>query len=213
MAASRTNLRVHFIHRHVQDMIVILKEGKIPHPCCNRCNILVPWGALNRSYPTMALYRRGKDWKRQDLDEKEVRLGEDMVFNAYWKPLKMVSYLKYLERVISASDENWPTVEANIWKAQKKWAWLSLILGWEGADTKTSGMFYKAVVQAVPLFILETLVMTLRIGRTLRSFHHWVSRRLTVKQPCRDGESNCRYTPMYVMMVKAFLKKVEIYIP
>ena len=32
-ATTRTNLRIDFMHRHVRDAVVILEEGKRPHPC------------------------------------------------------------------------------------------------------------------------------------------------------------------------------------
>ena len=72
-AKIRTNLRIHFRHRHVQDTIVIPKEGKRPHPCCPDCDIFVPWAALNRSHPTTALCVRRAEQKRQRLEEGEVR--------------------------------------------------------------------------------------------------------------------------------------------
>ena len=31
---GRTNLRIHFVYRHMQDMIVIMEEGNFPHPHC-----------------------------------------------------------------------------------------------------------------------------------------------------------------------------------
>ena len=33
-AATRTAIRVHFLHRHVRDTVVILEEGNLPHPQC-----------------------------------------------------------------------------------------------------------------------------------------------------------------------------------
>ena len=41
-AATRTDIRVHSMHRHVLDTVVTLEEGNIPHPRCLRCDILVP---------------------------------------------------------------------------------------------------------------------------------------------------------------------------
>ena len=64
-------------------------------------------------------------------------------------------------------------------KARKSWYQLDRILGREGADTRTSGRFYIAIVQAVFLFGLETWVVTPRIKRLLGCFHHRVARRLS----------------------------------
>ena len=49
-------------------------------------------------------------------------------------------------------------------------------------------MLYKAFVRAILLFILETWVMTPRIGRTLGGFRLRVTRRLEGMQPQRDME-------------------------
>ena len=34
--ATRTAMRVHFVHRHVLNPVVILEEGNLPHPRCAR---------------------------------------------------------------------------------------------------------------------------------------------------------------------------------
>ena len=44
------------------------------------------------------------------------------------------------------------------------------------------GVFFKAVVQAVLLFVSETWVMTPRIGRALGSFQHRVARQIAGSQ-------------------------------
>ena len=31
-ATTRMSMRIHFIHQHVQDTVVVLKEGNLPHP-------------------------------------------------------------------------------------------------------------------------------------------------------------------------------------
>ena len=36
-----TNLWIHFMHRHVCDMIVIMEEGNRPHPRCPDCDMFV----------------------------------------------------------------------------------------------------------------------------------------------------------------------------
>ena len=40
-------MRVHFVHRHVQDTVVMLEEVNLPHPRCLRCDMQVPRKALN----------------------------------------------------------------------------------------------------------------------------------------------------------------------
>ena len=90
--------------------------------------------------------------------------------------------------MITAGDDNWPSVVGNIQKASKSWGLLSRILSWDRADLKVSGHFFKAVTQAVLLFWEEMHVLTPRMERTLSSFQHRVARRLTRRQPSGCGD-------------------------
>ena len=64
----------------------------------------------------------------------------------------MVTLFKYLGQVLTATDNDWMAVVGNLWKAQKIWARMERMLGQEGARPRFSGMFFKAVMQAVLLF-------------------------------------------------------------
>ena len=57
--ARRTAMRVHFVHRHVLDTVVILEKENFPHPRCARCNMLVPRRALNGWHPGTAQFKKG----------------------------------------------------------------------------------------------------------------------------------------------------------
>ena len=81
-----------------------------------------------------------------------------------------------------AADDNWPAVVNNLQREQQKWARLTRVLIREGADARTSGQIYLAVVQSVMLYGLETWVMTPHIGRILGGFHQRVDCRLKGKQ-------------------------------
>ena len=101
------------------------------------------------------------------MAEAELRDSTERAFEAYGKPLETVSTLKYLGRVMTTGDDDWPAVVGNLLKVRKSWGRLSRILSREGADKRVSGKFFKAVVQAVLLFGEETWVLTLRIERAL----------------------------------------------
>ena len=60
-----------------------------------------------------------------------------MPLNYYGHPLTMILPLKYLGRVLSVSDNDWPEVVEIIWKARKKWTCIYRILGRKGADART----------------------------------------------------------------------------
>ena len=70
-------------------------------------------------------------------------------------PLTVVSSFKYLQRIISDSDDNWTEVVSSICKARKKWAQLSRVMVREGEDNWTLDNFYLVVVQVVLIFGLE----------------------------------------------------------
>ena len=48
---TRTNLWIHFVHRHVRDTIVMMEEGDRPHPRCLVCDMFILWVELNRRHP------------------------------------------------------------------------------------------------------------------------------------------------------------------
>ena len=54
-----TNLRIHLSHRHMRDTIIILEEGNCPHPCLPKCDMFIPWKALNWRHPSMEMCTQG----------------------------------------------------------------------------------------------------------------------------------------------------------
>ena len=112
-------MRMHLFSRHVQDIVIILEEGNLPHPRCSLCNMLVLWRALNGRHHTNAMCRKGAERKRRRMAEAELRESTEMAFEAYGKPIETVTNFKYLERVMAAGDEDWPAVAGNLVKARK----------------------------------------------------------------------------------------------
>ena len=76
----------------------------------------------------------------------------------------------------------------NLRKASRKWARLTRVLGREGADARTSGHIYLAMVQLVMIYGSETWVKKPCIGRVLGGFHHRVDRRLKGRQNRRGRD-------------------------
>ena len=152
-------MRVHFVHRHVQDTVVMLEEGKLPHPWCPWCDLQVPRKALNGRHLGTTQCKKGAERKRRRLAEKETRENSEREFHAYGKSMEAVLEFCYLGRILTATDDDWPEVAGNIRKAQVSWGRLARVLGREGADPKVSRSFYTAVTQQVLLFGAETWVL------------------------------------------------------
>ena len=131
--------------------------------------------------------KKGAERKRRRMAEAELQDSTERAFEAYGKPLETVSTFKYLGLVMTAGYDDWPALAGNLVKARKSWRRLSRILIREGADKRVSGNFFKAMVQAMLLFGEETWVLTPRIEWALESFLHRDARRITGKQPQREG--------------------------
>ena len=96
----RTNLQVHFAHRHVKDDVVILEEGNHPYPRCPKCEMFVSQQELNVRDNSTALCQQGEDHKQRHMAAEEAEAREAMALTAYGRPLTEVSSFKYLGRVL-----------------------------------------------------------------------------------------------------------------
>ena len=92
---------------------------------------------------------------------------------------------KYMVRVMTAGDDNFPAVAGNVQKAGKSWVQKLRVLSREGVYPKVLGHFFKAVVRAVLIFGAETWVLTPWMERVQSRFQHRVARRIAGRQPSR----------------------------
>ena len=122
---------------------------------------------------------KGVKCKRWKLAAEEERTVTSRVFSAYGRPLDMVISFRYLGRMISAADGDWPAVIRNLEKAQVVLRRMMRTLTREGEKPQVYRYFFKAVVQSVFIFCLETWVDTHRMGRVLGGFQDQVTLRLT----------------------------------
>ena len=109
-AGTRTAMRVHFWRRHVQDTVIILEEGNLPHPWCENCDMLVPWRSLNGRHKDTVMCRSGAERKRRRLAEVEIRESTERAFKAYREQLESVPRFTYMGRVMTAGYDDWPAV-------------------------------------------------------------------------------------------------------
>ena len=168
---------MHFVHRHVQDIVVMLEEGDLPHPRCPQCDLQVLRRALNGRHLGTAQCKKGAERKRRRLLETKTRENLEGAFHAYGTLMEAVLEFRYLGRILTATDDDWLAVARNIQKAWVSWGRLARVLGREGADLKVSRSFYTAVTQQVLLFGTEMWVLTRNMESALDAFQGRVSPR------------------------------------
>ena len=75
--------------------------------------------ALNGCHPRTAHCAKGAEQKIRRLADTETRENLERVFEAYGAPIDSVLELKYLGRILTATDDNWPAVVGNHRKARR----------------------------------------------------------------------------------------------
>ena len=128
--------------------------GRLPssNPWFPRCDLQVSRRALNGRHLGTNQCRKGAERKLRRLAAAEGEAATERAFNAYGRRLNSVKEFRYLGRVLTATDNDWPAVARNLHRARATWGRLARILGREGADPKVSHNFYIAVTQQVLLF-------------------------------------------------------------
>ena len=127
--------------------------------------MLVPWKALSGTHRHTSQCNWGAEQKRRKLAADEEREVTASDFSAYGRPLEMVTYFRYLRRVILAADDDWPAVVMSLYWEREVWRRMTSILIQEGAAPRVSGLFFKAVVQAVLIFGSENWLVTPLMGK------------------------------------------------
>ena len=103
-------------------------------------------------------------------------------------------------------------VVCNLRRARQKWAWTTWVFSREGADARTSGRIYLAVVKSVMIYGSESWVLTPHMKRVLGGLFHRVARRLTGRQPRRGQEGGWVYPGTEDAMAETGLQEVENYV-
>ena len=127
----------------------------------------------------------------------------EKAFHAYGTRMRAVTEFKYLGRVLTNTDDDWPAVAGNIRKARESWGRLARILGQVGAVLKGTCSFYTAVTQQVLLFGAESWVLTKRMESALDAFQGRVARRLTGRMPRCGRDGKWVYLPLAGVLKEA----------
>ena len=68
----RTEMKVYFLHKPIQDTMIILEEVNLLPTWCPQCDMMVLWKALNVRHTTTAQCAKGVERKRCNLAEAEM---------------------------------------------------------------------------------------------------------------------------------------------
>ena len=85
-------------------------------------------------------------------------------------------------------------------RGRVKWGRLVKILGREGADKRTVGSFYVAVMKVVILFGSETWVPTPWLEKSLEGFRHRAAQRMAGMGPKSQQDGKWVYSPIGEVM-------------
>ena len=70
-----------------------------------------------------------------------MEITSEKAFHAYGTKMRAVTEFKYLGRVLTNTNDDWPVAAGNIRRARASWGRLARILGREGADLKVTRNF------------------------------------------------------------------------
>ena len=102
------------MHRHVWDMLLVMEEGNHPLLKFTKCDMFVTWWELNGNHQATVMCARGAERWMKRLQDEEAGLSTTVAFEAYVRPLEMVTLFKYLSRIIRESDNDWSVVVTNL---------------------------------------------------------------------------------------------------
>ena len=106
-------------------------------------------------------------------------------------PLDPEDKFSYLRCTITYNNRDWVALYQNLGKARSWRGMVSRVLDNTGAMMRSRKMLYKAVVQTVLLYRINSWVITGVIMEVLEEFHHQITRRLRGKMSGRVGEESC----------------------
>jgi hypothetical protein len=160
------------------------------------------------------LHRAGqRGWERRCQHAAATRSQQalDHVFTCNRDKLDRVEVFKYLERLIAHDDIDTQAMRLNLRKAQGCWARISHVLQTENASPRTSGMFYKATVQAVLLYRSEMWSLPPTSVKRLEGFHIRAVWQMSGLWPEKKPDGSWLYPRLVDVLEKAGLETITHY--
>ena len=187
---SPAQMRRHFRQRHLEDTIVIEEEGQLAQ--CQLCGF---FGAtvMTAKHQQTAVCKQFALRRQRYFRAQGQAKARTVVFTIGEQEIKQVKMFKYLGRMMEEEDDDNHAAFRQLKRAREKWGRIAGILNAEGANPKTMGYFYKAIVQAILLYGSETWTLTRNILKRFDSFHARVARYLTGRhiRQLEDGTWFC----------------------
>ena len=81
-ATSRTNLCLNAMHRHVDDIIVVLNKVPGPHPRYNKCYMFILQGEMATGHLGTEMCKRGLEKKRRHISTTTTQVAAGVDFRA-----------------------------------------------------------------------------------------------------------------------------------
>ena len=121
---------------------------------------------MNDCFYRFINYQRTEKWNQTTdiqlwgCDVQIAQRSGEMKFRFYDREdktfIEWVTQFKYLGRIPEETDSDWTAVHINTNNSQAVWWRLEKLPRREGADIQMSVLFYRAVVQAVPIVSSES---------------------------------------------------------
>lgn len=207
---GRHGLRRHFAFRHPEASLSIMEQPD--YETCHQCGSKVSLYALHHGHLQSKVCQQAAARRLRRTSAAVYNTALDTPLLADTTQLEFVNTFRYLGRILSDDDSDLPAVTRNIQRAKAKWAMLHRLLSREGADKRTSGFFYKAVVQAVLLYGSETWALTQEMYKPLAAFHHRAARYIARQHISKSGDDHWSYPETATVRQKAGLHRIETYI-
>jgi hypothetical protein len=186
-------------------------EGSQPLPKCAQCGLQTPVEDLNQGHHQTKLCQRGWEQKCQHAAAVRSQQALEHGFTCNEEPLERVQVFKYLGRLIAGDDADTQAMRSNLRKARGVWAWISRVLWAENASPRTSGMFYKATVQAVLLYGSETWSLLPSSLKGLEGFHIRAAWQMSGLRPEKNPNGSWTYPRSKDVLKAAGLDTISHY--
>ena len=93
-ATSLTNICMNFMHRHMEETIVVLKEGPAPHLHCEKCGMFIPQEAMSDGHLGTAMRKMGTEKKRCRIAVTNTQVESGKEFRAQDQVLENMDTFK-----------------------------------------------------------------------------------------------------------------------